>query len=196
MPRPDMRAERIPQILEAAMAVFGRNGFAQTRMDDIAQEAGLAKATLYLYFPSKEALIAAILETYFADGLDELRAMSAARGPVADSLIGWMYRRMRELQDHPGYLGIGFEFHALATRDPQTRAIVLRAFEQYRDALAAVLRGGMEHGEIATGDATELAIAIISLTEGLTMLWMLEPQRRDLGGAAERAIQKLLKSTQ
>lgn len=196
MPRPDVRAERIPQILEAALAVFGRHGFAQARMDDIAQEAGLAKATLYLYFSSKEELIAAILETYFARGLDELTAIRTARHPVADSLSDWVHRRMRELREHPGYGGIGFEFHALATRDPRTRAIIQHAVDQYRSALAAALSAGMERGEIPTADAAELAITIISLTEGLTMLWMLEPQHGELGGVAERAIQNLLKGTQ
>ena len=42
-PRPDVSEERRNQILEAAMAVFARQGFEQARMDDIAQEVGLSK---------------------------------------------------------------------------------------------------------------------------------------------------------
>ena len=49
-PRPDVSEERRNQILEAAMAVFARQGFEQARMDDIAQEVGLSKGALYLYF--------------------------------------------------------------------------------------------------------------------------------------------------
>src|SRR6202012_3372613 len=41
------------EILTAAMAVFGKKGFDATRMDDVAQQAGIAKGTLYLYFRSK-----------------------------------------------------------------------------------------------------------------------------------------------
>ena len=67
-PRPDRRAERIPQILEAARAVFARSGFAQSRMDEIAREAGLSKAAIYLYFPGKDELISALLQQYFAGG--------------------------------------------------------------------------------------------------------------------------------
>lgn len=192
MPRQDVRAERIPQILAAALVVFGRSGFAQARMDDIAQEAGLAKATLYLYFSSKDELITALLETYFAQGLAELSALEATGRPVTDNLVGWMGRRTQELQEHPGYLGIGFEFYALATRDPRTRVIVQQAFGQYRTRLAAVLKAGMERGEIHPGDPTELAIAIVGLAEGLMMLWMLDPQQFDPGGLAERTIRLLL----
>jgi len=46
MPRPDASEERIAQIIEAALTVFARDGFAQARMDDIAKQAGLGKGTL------------------------------------------------------------------------------------------------------------------------------------------------------
>ena len=48
--------ERPHQIVEAALEVFGERGLAGARLDDIAQRAGIAKGTIYLYFPNKEAL--------------------------------------------------------------------------------------------------------------------------------------------
>lgn len=48
--------ERPQQILEAAFEVFGECGLAGARLDDIARRAGVAKGTIYLYFPNKEAL--------------------------------------------------------------------------------------------------------------------------------------------
>ena len=47
-------------ILRAALDAFSEKGFADTRMDDIAARARVAKGTLYLYFSSKEALLSAI----------------------------------------------------------------------------------------------------------------------------------------
>ncbi len=44
------------QILEAAFVEFGQHGLAGARLDDIAKRAGVAKGTIYLYFPNKEAL--------------------------------------------------------------------------------------------------------------------------------------------
>jgi len=52
--------ERVPEILEAALASFGEKGFAATRMDDIAARAGITKGTIYLYFDSKEAVFEAL----------------------------------------------------------------------------------------------------------------------------------------
>jgi AcrR family transcriptional regulator len=51
--RKDVRAA---EILEAALACFAENGFAATRMEDIAERARITKGTIYLYFESKEDL--------------------------------------------------------------------------------------------------------------------------------------------
>jgi len=55
-PRPNVSEERISQIVTAAEDVFTRKGFNEARMDDIAEETGLSKGTLYNYFKSKDDL--------------------------------------------------------------------------------------------------------------------------------------------
>ena len=52
-PRPDIQGERKKQILDAAMTVFAQKGFHQARMDDIVEQSGLSKGTIYWYFKSK-----------------------------------------------------------------------------------------------------------------------------------------------
>ena len=67
-PRPDVSDERRTQILEAAMTVFD-----QARMDDIAQEFGLSKGALYLYYKSKDATLSAILQFFFSRAMKKLQ---------------------------------------------------------------------------------------------------------------------------
>jgi AcrR family transcriptional regulator len=55
-PRAGRRAERRRAILAAALQEFSARGFAAARLDDIADAAGIAKGTIYLYFRDKEAL--------------------------------------------------------------------------------------------------------------------------------------------
>src|SRR5210317_1467052 len=64
-PRPNVSDERTSQIIAAAEEVFSKKGFSAARMDDIAEETGLSKGTLYLYFKSKDDLIIAILDRIF-----------------------------------------------------------------------------------------------------------------------------------
>ena len=62
IPKFRRRAEARPdEVLDAALDLFIENGFAATRVDDIAKRAGLSKGAVYLYFPSKEAIIEALV---------------------------------------------------------------------------------------------------------------------------------------
>lgn len=194
MPRPNRRAERIPQIIGAAMQVFARNGFAETRMEDIAQAAGLSKAALYLYFASKEEVLMASLQSFLAEGLTDLTALQAADGPVATRLSTWTEQRMLALQGEAAFLSIGFEFHALAARQTATRQVMQGYYHQYQTTIAALIQSGIARGEFQATDAHEMALAIISVYEGLTVLWMLDAAAIDLVGIAVRTVQALLTS--
>lgn len=59
--RQQNRLERTQQILDSALKVFAAMGYSGTTMDAVAADAGLTKPTLYTYFPSKEALFAAMM---------------------------------------------------------------------------------------------------------------------------------------
>lgn len=71
------RAEARPdEVLDAALALFVEKGFAATRVEDIAGRAGLSKGAVYLYFPSKEAIL---------EGL-----VKRAVRPIADNALGFL----------------------------------------------------------------------------------------------------------
>ena len=57
-----MPEDRISEIIRAAARIFARFGYRQAQMEDIASEAGVSKATLYLYFPGKLQLFHYVLE--------------------------------------------------------------------------------------------------------------------------------------
>ena len=64
---------RRDQVVQAAIDVFLRYGYARTTMADIAQAAGLSRPTLYLSFPDKDAIFHAVVDTMVADKLSEIR---------------------------------------------------------------------------------------------------------------------------
>lgn len=69
------RAEARPdEVLDAALELFTQKGFSATRVDDIAQKAGISKGAVYLYFPRKEAIL---------EGLVRRAVM-----PIADHALG------------------------------------------------------------------------------------------------------------
>ncbi len=71
--------ERPTQILDAAFHEFGERGLAGARLDDIAKRAQVAKGTIYLYFPHKEALFREMVHTTIVAALAEAEASLADR---------------------------------------------------------------------------------------------------------------------
>lgn len=64
--------EREAQIIDAAFTAFAETGLDETRLEDIARLAGVAKGTIYLYFPNKEALFREMIRRTVVVRLDEL----------------------------------------------------------------------------------------------------------------------------
>jgi AcrR family transcriptional regulator len=86
LPRWRRRKEARPaEIVAAALAVFAERGFAAARLDDIAARAGVSKAALYLYFPTKEDLFRAVVTQAAAPNLALVAAAAASHeGPFAE----------------------------------------------------------------------------------------------------------------
>jgi AcrR family transcriptional regulator len=70
-PSPQKTAETQARICEAALARFLSEGFERTRMLDVARDAGLAKGTLYLYFPTKEALFEGVVSQMLGGAVEK-----------------------------------------------------------------------------------------------------------------------------
>jgi AcrR family transcriptional regulator len=88
--RPD---ERIPELLEAALEVFAKNGYRNTRLDDVAVEAGVTKGTIYHYFDTKEALLLGVVEHYQALALGRVEDVLRDVGLTASERIRQLMRK-------------------------------------------------------------------------------------------------------
>ena len=74
-------------LVEAALGVFSRVGFAAAKMDDVAEEAGVSKGTVYLYFDSKEQLFEGMVKAKMMPLLDGIaEAVDRTSGSATDRL--------------------------------------------------------------------------------------------------------------
>lgn len=138
---------RVDQIAEAALRLFARYGYKRSSMEDIAKEAGLAKATLYLHFKGKDDVFRAMLDLLGRRVEARCREVAAMQGPFPKRLAAL-------LQAHHGlaYASFGSGEHlvelkavmnTIATRE-------LRAFEQIFTAFARdMLLQAETRGEIS-----------------------------------------------
>ncbi len=153
--------QRKAHLRAAARRVFAHRGFDAATLEEVAQEAGIAKGTLYLYFPSKEEIFwAAVRERMLelrqraqaamrqAEGIQaRLRAAIAARGELMRSDTEFMRIYLTEF----GHLCA----HPTRHRKPFRELYLAMA----RD-LADVLEDGMRTGELRPGPPLELALTL------------------------------------
>jgi len=89
-PNPSNRSERAADrrqaIIDAAMDEFIEQGFAATRLDDVARRAGVAKGTIYLYFKDKQALFEELVRSAIVPLVARLAAPPANIGSVRSAL--------------------------------------------------------------------------------------------------------------
>lgn len=93
-------AKRPQEILEAALALFVEKGFAATRLDDVAERAGLSKAAIYLYFKDKEALLEGVIRQTVSANVGTMEGLARAhQGKVADlipAILDFMAGRVED----------------------------------------------------------------------------------------------------
>jgi len=91
-PRSERRKDARPgEILDAALELFVEKGFAATRLEDIAQRAGVSKGTVYLYFDSKEELFKAVIRSGIVRAIEEAEQMVAAFPGSSADLLRQLY---------------------------------------------------------------------------------------------------------
>lgn len=83
---------RPAEILDAALAVFAEKGYAATRMDDIAQRAGVTKGTIYLYFESKDAVFRGLVQESIGATIEGVTAAAARFEGSATDLLRMVLR--------------------------------------------------------------------------------------------------------
>jgi AcrR family transcriptional regulator len=95
-PRRRRKDARPAEIVEAAFKVFCAHGYGKARVDEVAREAGIAKGTVYLYFPNKQALFQAVIEAKVSAALSRVGDLvDGFEGPT-EALLRGMLRQMYE----------------------------------------------------------------------------------------------------
>lgn len=91
---------RPQELLDAALDLFVEKGFASTRSEEVAARAGVSKGTLYLYYPSKEELLKAVIRErlggQIAAGANEIRQFSGSSSEMLHRLFAHWWLRVYE----------------------------------------------------------------------------------------------------
>ena len=165
--------DRHKEILDAAGRVITERGLAETRISDIAEEAGVSPGLILYYFDSKDRLLAEALtfanDQFYLRTSREIRRIPSARDQL---------RRLVDLSV-PGYLpefdrldewALWIEVWVRALRDAEMAKDREVLDQRWRSQLADLIREGQSSGEFTSGeDAGELALRLATLIDGLAI---------------------------
>jgi AcrR family transcriptional regulator len=157
--------DRRPQILDAAERCFALHGFHKTTMQDVAREAGMVPGNLYRYFPSKNAIIAGLVERDRAEIAADFLALAAA----PDLMEAFHQLGRKHFVDQPREKAvIALQIWSEAALDPEIADLVLTMHEEVRRGILNVLSHARHRGEINPHvDIEAVAKLILTLSDGM-----------------------------
>ena len=159
---------RPAELLEAALTLFVEKGFAATRSEEVAKAAGVSKGTLYLYFPSKEELLKAVIQHFLGAeieaGVQEAANLDGPTAQVMEQLLVTWWTRIYE-----GPASGVFKLVITEIRNfPEIGDFWVEHVVAPGEALVSgLLRRGIERGEFAHVD---VAFAVHSMLMPMILL--------------------------
>ena len=166
--RAERRDQQIQRILEAAQACFVRSGFQGASMQQICAECGMSPGALYRYFPSKEAIVAAICA---ADREDDMTCFGAFRNATS-ALDGLVEGAMAHITHthKKGSAALFAEMRSESNRNATIRETVDGHKQEIAEMIAPLVQGAVERGEIDPPvDLQTLMAVLMSVGEGIAI---------------------------
>lgn len=168
-------------ILEAAERIFAEQGFANTKMQDIARAVGISLGTLYQAYPGKSELYRAILITRDSEMFNTVMAkgQQALQQPQSiEQLLCLMQTHLGFMLEHPDYLRMQLQqghawYHSTAWPSREEQQL----WERGIGALKFVFAWGQSQGLFIAGDQEDQARLLLTLQQTRLANWVLAGMR-------------------
>lgn len=153
----ETKSKRIRFILAAALDEFVEKGFAAARLDSIAERAGVAKGTIYLYFDKKETLFEEAVRTVIGPMIARFESLAQAPRDNAETILREMIETLyREVVSDPKKRSL---LRLLISQGPRFQQLLRfyhdEVISRSMGALKRVLAYGVERGEFARSAALD-----------------------------------------
>ncbi len=185
------------KIYKAALKVFAKKGFHNTKMQDVAEKASLGKGTLYWYFKSKEELFQFVIRCGFAEFNEAvLNAIAQVNHPMAKLKAAFeeSLKFYFDNKDHIWVLTSFWSISGLGKLNKRLRKEVNEEFEVYKGIIIGVLTNAARLGFINKGDNVKRAAHFTALIDGLLVHRVLGIYVDDYGKVEAEVYKEFLKS--
>ncbi|MEW6474614.1 MAG: TetR/AcrR family transcriptional regulator [Actinomycetota bacterium] len=148
------RQRRVNEILRVAAGVLAEKGYYNTSLEEIAERLDLAKASLYHYFDSKEALLTAALGSVAEEAIRRLKAIAGEPGPAPDRLRRLIIEQLQIITvDYP-------ELSRLFLSHLEWPAVVRERVADWHAEHDAIFRAVIAEG-VKDGELADIDVAVV-----------------------------------
>ncbi|MDE2005815.1 MAG: TetR/AcrR family transcriptional regulator [Rhodospirillales bacterium] len=181
-------------VLDRAMALFWRQGFEATSIQDLVAALGINRASMYAAFGDKRGLFLAVIDRYLAHSNAERLAILAAPGPARAAIAAFLAALLAEADSTGPRRGclVTNTLIEMAPRDPEIARRLRASLARVEEGFAEAIRRGQAAGEIAaTRDPGALARYLVGIAQGIRVLargGAGADQLRDVAGVALDAL--------
>ena len=177
-------SDKSQQIVDAAIRVFARNGYYNSRVSDIAREAGIAAGTIYLYFKTKDEILVTLFREQMASFVDQLQKAIASEPDALRKLGRLIALHFQVLESNPDLAEVVQV--ELRQGNKFFRGASAHEVAAYFALIASVLEEGVETGlfrkDLPIKVATKLLFGAL---DQMTTSWVLGKRRYRLSETAD-----------
>jgi AcrR family transcriptional regulator len=168
---------RREQLLRSALEVIVARGYADTRIADVAEHAGISPALVIYYFKTRDQLLTEALrysvDAWYAAGTQRLAAITTAVGRLTE-LIAMTCLPDTVPAARTEWL-LWLDLWALSPRNPGVATVRRKFDERWRETISTTVLSGQESGEFSAAvDAAEFAVTLSALLDGMAVQIALE----------------------
>ncbi|MGW1467099.1 TetR/AcrR family transcriptional regulator [Streptomyces sp. NPDC002308] len=184
------RARR-EQIVATAAEVYADVGYHGASLREIAKRAGISHVGLHYYFPSREALLAAVLKRRDEEDTARLGPKEYSPAAAVQHLVDLADHNAR----HPGIVELYVRVAAEAfSEDHPAHQYFTDHYRTTREYVHGALRELAEQGALREGvDPRAAAAGFVALMDGLQVQWLTSPDEVDMAGVLRSHVELLLK---
>ena len=178
--------EKYSRIIAAATKVFARKGFYKAKVSDIAQEAGVADGTIYIYFNHKDDILISLFEEKMQEVLDNMEKQISSESDPFAKIEKFAFLHLRLIQDNKDMAEI-IQVE-LRQSDKFMKDYHNEKFAKYLDLIGAIIQEGKEKGlfreDVIPGIAKR---AFFGALDEMSRFWVLSKRHRyDIQTAAKQ----------
>jgi AcrR family transcriptional regulator len=184
---------RAGEILEATMRCLGRDGYAATSLQRVADEAGVSKRNVIYYYSSREQLFDAVVHHVGGRLLERVAEAVAGLVEPADIISRGFDQLWDGLTNDRTLLVAWFGLRTEAITNPTLQETAAWMGERFRELLASVIDDALARGRKLVLGRDALEVLIFASVQGLVLEYLERGESPELGAAIE-ALQRLLEA--